>query len=218
MGEEFGNFEGNKKADAVPGEVGRADAVERENAQLREQVAMLKEQVRMLTEKAETDALTGLLNRAAFETRMDGMIKSLDGERKSDGAFGRVSLLFVDVDTFKSINDTQGHEAGDKVLQAIANILKGNIRESDCAARWGGDEFAVGLLNAGDAAKEIADEIRAEVAALESPIGPVTVSIGVGETTGRRSVLQLYARADEALYEVKEAGRNAAIVAGKLEH
>jgi diguanylate cyclase (GGDEF)-like protein len=209
-------FDANKRPE-LPAEA-RAEAAERRVAQLEEEVATLKQHVATLTEKAETDALTGLLNRATFEKRMDGMIKSLSGERESDGAFGRVSLLFVDVDKFKSINDTHGHGAGDRVLQAIAGILKSKIRESDCAARWGGDEFAVGLLNAGDTAKEIADKIRTEVAVLELSEGPVTVSIGVGETTGRRSVLQLYARADEALYEVKEAGRNDSTVAGKLKN
>lgn len=206
-------------------------------AELRAEVARLEAENRELRRQIETDALTGLLTRKAFKEKMDARIRSLGGvdnynkiQSPSDNreSFPMVSLLLIDADNFKSVNDTYGHPAGDIVLQAIADVLKRNARESDLAGRWSGDEFAVGFNNAGGVAKEkaeaicreIAEEVKEKVKAKGVDVPKdwkMTVSIGVAETTGPRDVGKLYQRADEALYNSKHQGRNRVVVAGKIE-
>ena len=121
-----------------------------------------------------------------------------------------LSLLMLDVDNFKAINDTRGHQSGDRVLVEIGRRLVAVCRDTDMVARWGGEEFVI--LLRGCALHEgvrIAEKVRATIA--DTPFidaGAVTVSIGVAEATRQDDVTSWVARADEALYAAKRSGRN----------
>jgi len=145
---------------------------------------------------AYTDPLTGLPNRRSFEDRVAGL---------SEGA-GPTALLMVDVDSFKAINDSRGHEAGDRVLARVGAALVEAARDGDFIARFGGDEFAALLpgTEIGDA-RRLAERLRQAVADADRE-DPVTVSIGASALEGdlRGALLQ----ADSALYEAKKSGRN----------
>ena len=126
------------------------------------------------------------------------------------GVLATVSLLLLDIDSFKLINDEHGHAAGDAVLTGLSALLAEQLRVSDELGRWGGEEFL--LLAPGTtlpAATELAERIRAAVAQAAFPHGrTVTVSIGVAQAGVGETPEQWVARADLALYEAKRAGRN----------
>lgn len=128
------------------------------------------------------------------------------------------SLIVVDIDQFKQVNDTFGHQLGDKILKQVSHIIRSSIRQSDVPARWGGEELAVYLPGIGiDQALQIAERIRIRVAEETEP--RVTVSCGISEwdwTNDRISVESLFYRADMALYEAKHSGRNM-VIAEKLD-
>jgi diguanylate cyclase (GGDEF)-like protein len=156
-----------------------------------------------------TDNLTGLYNRKYLDDHM-----TLSLTRDHHG-----TLLVIDIDHFKQINDTYGHQSGDNVLRQVARIIRENVRESDIAARWGGEEFAVYLphveLNQG---VQIAERIRKNVELKTNP--KVTISCGISywdrSKDGKVTVESVFAIADEVLYEAKKAGRNKWMVAQKL--
>ncbi|MEK3884441.1 diguanylate cyclase [Paenibacillus sp. PL2-23] len=151
-----------------------------------------------------TDNLTGLHARHY----LDEQIQS----RQRKDSFG--SLILVDIDYFKRVNDTYGHQVGDRILIQVSNIISSTIRQGDIAARWGGEELAVYLPGIRtDQALRIAERIRAQVAEETDP--SVTVSCGVSEWTfdnEKISVESLFYRADMALYEAKHKGRNCIMV------
>ncbi|MBI2611029.1 GGDEF domain-containing protein [Candidatus Kaiserbacteria bacterium] len=171
----------------------------------------LKGRVRDLQEKSSTDALTGLLNRRAFEQKVNAILEGFKRERRGDTGLESVSLLIVDIDRFKSINDTFGHPAGDEVLRSVAAVLKKHIeRSSDIVGRLGGEEFAIGMVNPNGAVSGRAEAIRADIeTSVQRPDGePVTASIGIAETATSLNFNWLYEQADAALYHAKKAGRN----------
>jgi two-component system cell cycle response regulator len=157
---------------------------------------------------ATTDALTNLLNRRA-------LLDVIERERaRADRHTFPMSLLLLDVDHFKAVNDTRGHAAGDAVLQGVARILLTVARRSDWVARWGGEEFVVALPQTGDVGARIAAE-RMRRAIAESthvvPQGPpvrVTASIGVSSGGAPWQIEKLVAAADAAMYAAKGRGRN----------
>ena len=155
-----------------------------------------------LRDMARTDPLTGLLNRRAFT-------EHLQGEAARAARYGTpLSLLLLDLDGLKRLNDLAGHHEGDAALQALARSLLAGCRSADVGARWGGDEFVVLApeTRRGEAL-ELAERIRASVAA-SNPSG-VTVSIGVATAVpGRVSALALESEADAALYDAKRQGGN----------
>jgi diguanylate cyclase (GGDEF)-like protein/PAS domain S-box-containing protein len=165
---------------------------------------------RRLTQLAATDGLTGLTNRRTFDSFL----------RREYEACEQIAVLLFDIDNFKGYNDTYGHQAGDRCLQAVATAIgntTGNI--SGLSARYGGEEFAVVLPNTSeDAALKIAEDIRLTVRALGIPNtassrGYITISAGVAAKT--RATLDeatLVGEADTALYEAKRLGRNRSIV------
>ena len=155
-----------------------------------------------------TDGLTGLANRRAFDVELQ---RRLDESRRHERP---LALCFIDVDHFKSFNDTFGHLAGDETLAAVAATLAATCRDVDIPARYGGEEMAV-LLPAAtlEDALAVAQRIRAAVAAIELSTRPVTVSIGVAATDGDCSAELLIEAADRGVYAAKEGGRNR-VVAG----
>jgi diguanylate cyclase (GGDEF)-like protein len=129
-----------------------------------------------------------------------------------------LSVLMLDIDYFKRINDRCGHAAGDGVLLAVADVLRHELRASDLGVRHGGEEFLV-ILPGDSAAQafEVAERIRGEVAQLAVPLdgdtASITVSVGIATFNGSESGEQLVARADAALYRAKQGGRNRSVLA-----
>jgi diguanylate cyclase (GGDEF)-like protein len=165
-------------------------------------------EIEEVSRRARTDALTGLANRRAFDEQLSQLLAHAD-------RFGHsLSLILADVDHFKNVNDTWGHEAGDVVLKHIAKTLQDGVRAVDICARFGGEEIALLLpQTALPGATELADRLR--VAVGEKPIVwagndiSVTVSCGVAcYPDGVLTKEALFAAADRALYEAKSAGRN----------
>jgi diguanylate cyclase (GGDEF)-like protein len=154
--------------------------------------------------KANTDPLTGLYNRLRFDHAMAEEIARSERYRSP------LALVLFDIDHFKRVNDTFGHQAGDAVLQHLARIAAGATRSSDVLARWGGEEFV--LLTPGcdvAAAERAAEKLRQAVAAAEfDAVGRVTCSFGVAQLASGDSAQSVVARADEALYRAKAKGRN----------
>ncbi len=159
---------------------------------------------RALDLQARTDALTGLLNRRGFESQM---AFALALARRSSRP---LSLITMDVDHFKRVNDTYGHEAGDEVLRRLARTLESRLRSSDVVARLGGEEF-VALLPDTDlaGAQAIAQALVTAMADQQDPVvGTITVSVGVATMRGQENGADILRRADMALYEAKGQGRN----------
>ncbi|MBS0418015.1 MAG: GGDEF domain-containing protein [Proteobacteria bacterium] len=159
--------------------------------------------------EALLDALTGLKNRRGFERAARGL--SL-----ARGGLAGTALMMVDIDHFKAVNDLHGHLLGDKVLRAVAHVLKSNIKGRDVAARLGGEEFAVLLPETSLSGAEV---LGRQICALvahgrikrsdgQGTIGQVTLSIGVALAGEAESLEQLVERADRALYIAKRTGRN----------
>jgi two-component system cell cycle response regulator len=156
---------------------------------------------------AATDALTGLMNRRAF-------LEAIAGDRKSPKVFPW-ALLLLDIDHFKQVNDTWGHDAGDAVLQGVARVLAKIARKTDYVARWGGEEFVVALVSTADPGARIAAErVRRAIAEARFalPSGDVitaSASIGLASATSAEWNLDdLIGRADKAMYNAKHRGQN----------
>lgn len=167
----------------------------------------IQEQNRMLSRLARTDALTGLLNRRAMQEQLERELRLMSRGR---GAF---SVLLIDLDDFKGVNDRFGHRAGDRVLVHLAETLGQHLRASDLQARWGGEEFLVLFTGTpGQAAIHVADKLRAWFADHPATVDgievPVTFTGGLVDTAADDTVDTLFARADAALYQGKQTGRN----------
>ncbi|WLI90783.1 diguanylate cyclase [Massilia sp. R2A-15] len=162
---------------------------------------------RQLEEMAHFDSLTGLANRAYFHHQLEhARVRA-----KRNGA--TFALMYLDLDKFKAVNDTYGHEVGDRLLKAFAHRVKGVLREADTVARLGGDEFALTLEDLPDreAAKAVAAKLVATMQApfvLDGVELCVGTSIGVAFSSPDISVSSLVRRADEAMYRAKRGGRN----------
>ncbi|UJR86140.1 sensor domain-containing diguanylate cyclase [Sandaracinus amylolyticus] len=179
---------------------------------LADQVALAIHNAQLFEEleaRSTHDALTGIANRRLFEERLANALA--DSRR-----FGHaVSLLAIDVDHFKKLNDRCGHPAGDAVLVEVARVLSGGVREVDTVARVGGEEFLVVLAGADEhEAAKVGDKLRAAVAGIElpgtkeQPLGRLSISVGVAKARDGESAEALVARADSALYDAKRKGRN----------
>lgn len=155
------------------------------------------------------DPLTGLLNRQGLSEYIEQYFP-VDKEKL-------VSMVVIDIDHFKKINDSLGHEGGDLVLKQVSQLIQSNTRQSDQVARWGGEEFVLVLPDTRlDDAVLIAEEMRALVATYNFDQFPelrVTISLGVGASDGKIPFHQLFRRVDMALYEAKAQGRNRTISA-----
>jgi diguanylate cyclase (GGDEF)-like protein len=158
------------------------------------------------------DDLTGLYNRRYFNERL---MEEVDRAERHGGDF---SLLMIDIDKFKNVNDNYGHPVGDKVLVAVAEVLSGKLRKTDLLARYGGEEFVIILFNTQkEKALEIAEKLRCAVAEfplLDAEKIKMTVSIGVATLGLDSNTLdELLSDADKGLYNAKSQGRNRVAIA-----
>jgi diguanylate cyclase (GGDEF)-like protein len=166
--------------------------------------ADLKRKAGALEQLSVTDALTGLLNRRYLEERLAEEIK------RSNRYGYPMSFMMIDVDHFKSYNDTFGHNPGDTVLKMVAKCFRETLRGADIAARYGGEEFSILLPQTTSSEAEIiAERVREHIAATEFPNRRITVSIGIASCClDLNSMRELIVAADKALYEAKRKGRN----------
>jgi diguanylate cyclase (GGDEF)-like protein len=174
-------------------------------SELQGEHSLLQAQHKMMEQLALTDTLTNLANRRAFESLLGREVA------RANRHGGPLSVILIDVDHFKLINDQLGHDAGDNALTAIAAILREQLRASDEPARWAGDEFAIVLpATPITGALVVAERIRAAVArGTGAGLGPITVSLGVAELErGKDDTASLMRRADRGLYRAKRQGRN----------
>ncbi|MBB6558846.1 diguanylate cyclase (GGDEF)-like protein [Acidovorax soli] len=188
---------------------GMTDRLQTANLEMEKQVhvrtAELEAANRALDLQARTDALTGLLNRRGFTTQIEFAVALATRSGRP------LSLVSVDVDYFKRVNDTFGHDAGDEVLRRLAQILEQRVRACDIIGRLGGEEFAVILPDTDcDGARTLAQAIVDSVASQEMPlVGRITVSAGVASFRGKQETSRtLLCRSDAALYDAKAQGRN----------
>ncbi len=189
-----------------------------EMAELRARIRValrMQRLVRMLAQRAQIDGLTGLSNRTQFDRRWHE-----EFERASRSGHP-LSLAMIDLDEFKSINDTYGHPAGDAVLSGIAQMVQRAVRVSDIPCRFGGEEFAIILPEIGSAHAELlCERIRKTAEAMEWPRHParrVTLSVGVAgsDTVSGHRPEDFIEHADKHLYTAKRSGRNR-VVSGDL--
>lgn len=157
----------------------------------------------MLRRSAESDPLTGLLNRRGF---YDSSRTTLQHALRSRQEF---AIVLIDIDDFKHVNDTQGHEAGDRVLKEIAELLQRNTRNTDLVARWGGEEFLLLLAHSNlEGARTVTENIRAAIAAHSFITGKHTASFGLATHAWNEPLETTIRRADQAMYQAKLKGKN----------
>lgn len=179
----------------------------KEGGKLREMTESLSVRSQNLEHAALTDSLTGMQNRRYFD---DALREYLEEFRRIERPIG---LMILDLDHFKLVNDTYGHDTGDDVLRAVANCLKEMTRYHDIVARLGGEEFAIVAPNMDmEMLGRLAERIRKAISIMPVTSGnvrlKVTTSVGLAIWDRKESMEQFYKRADAQLYEAKRKGRN----------
>jgi two-component system cell cycle response regulator len=204
------------------------DKVKRENESLRQELeeallqvqfknAQLQESLQRVERMAATDPLTGLYNRRHFAQVSDQLFS--EAQRYSHD----LSCVMIDLDGYKQLNDTFGHQVGDQLLVLAGRVISVNMRKMDVAARYGGDEFVLLLPHATPeeairVIDRVRDEFRGDSATILSRHAGVNMSVGVGSLSANRpgTASQLLAMADAALYRAKDAGRNRVVHCDQL--
>jgi diguanylate cyclase (GGDEF)-like protein len=186
------------------------DGIESKLSSMRRNLVDQQQLFRSLHKQSLTDVLTGLMNRRAFDEEFGRRVAQADRTDRP------LSVLMIDIDHFKSLNDRYGHAAGDRVLRGVANLMVNALREMDTLARYGGEEFVVALPDTGVMrACHVGERIRRTVGTSSIQFGDhelgVTVSVGVATLDAYRPE-SLLIDADEALYAAKGAGRNQVFV------
>ncbi len=183
----------------------------------------LEQEITRLKSQLTTDELTKILNRKGLIEILKPWAREVayqlaNPDRRKALIVRALSLVFADIDHFKKVNDTYGHQAGDLALKSVAKILKDNVREIDIVGRYGGEEMVIGLIGANlQDARKIAEHLRVKIA--DSPIKfrdqliKVTASFGVATLSADLNLDELIKHADEALYRAKETGRNKVVTA-----
>ena len=196
-----------------------ADTLSMQNTTLRLQVqldesqreiSLLRNQLNEIREEILIDALTGLTNRKGFKQKID--LATSESRRSAQN----YCVLMIDIDHFKTINDSYGHLVGDKVIQFVAATMQKQVKGKDTVGRFGGDEFVIllldtelcGALSVAGSIRSIIEKTRIKRMDTGEPIGQVTISIGIAKHLEGESVGELLERADSALYQSKTKGRN----------
>ena len=179
-------------------------------------IEKLKIEIERLKRLVYYDELTGLLNRRGFYEEIHGVFNALsfgqsDIERRI-GAQIPFSVVFLDIDDFKKVNDTYGHEAGDEVLKIVGQSIQDHFRVGDISARWGGEEFVISLPGADlIIAQKIAEKLRQEIESIKIKTRneelSITISIGIAEYHSG-ALIDLLEKADRAMYQAKLKGKN----------
>jgi diguanylate cyclase len=195
--------------------VGRSERLRLDLKQSVDKIDALEKTLQDVRREATTDGLTGIANRRYF----DMSLQTMSGDAMNSG--DDLSLLLVDIDHFKQVNDTWGHAVGDEILQLVAATLTQTVKGQDCAARYGGEEFAVILPGTSiGAALRVGDNIRTALGrrafvprCAEDAVCNVTVSVGVACYEPGEPLAQWVQRTDAALYQAKKSGRNRVVAA-----
>jgi diguanylate cyclase (GGDEF)-like protein len=187
---------------------------------LEKRVAELESQVFDLKKGLIHDQLTGLKTRTFFEEELGVYLTALthhkQGKRKEWFGFTNISIIFFDIDHFKNVNDTYGHDVGDIVLRQVTQTIQNNLRTGDTTARWGGEEIIVSLPGANERDAMLkAEKIRARIEKLtfsEVPDLHLTISAGVASSEVGMLPAEIIKYADQALYTAKREGRNRVVL------
>lgn len=189
-----------------------------------ENIVALEAELERLTRLVYYDELTGILNHRGFLEEAGKTFRKISfGETPLERRLGLqipFSLIFIDLDDFKKINDTYGHEIGDLALKSISVVLAEQLRSNDIFARWGGEEFVVALLGADSNATKIAAEklrraIETKKLLVDSKSLRITASFGIKTYEKEKNLLDLINSADKAMYEAKKTGKNRVVVFDK---
>lgn len=188
----------------------------------KERIAALQAQVQLLQERLVTDELTQILNRRGLMEYLEAIANEVryqfkHPDKRRSVVIKALSIIFLDIDFFKKINDTHGHDAGDDVLRQTAELIQGEVRQLDIVGRYGGEEIVVGLVGAsGEHSTRIAENLRRVIEEhdfiVRDSTVKVTASLGVAELRGEDTIAAVLKRADEALYEAKQTGRNKVVM------
>ncbi|WED24504.1 diguanylate cyclase [Vibrio sp. JC009] len=187
-------------------------ALAKARRKLAEAHALLEMKNEQLEVMASRDSLTGICNRFSLD-------ESLNKELNQAERYGRsFSVIIMDIDHFKKVNDTFGHQVGDETLKTIAGLLKNGVRQSDICGRWGGEEFLIICPESGsDGAFVLAEHLRAKIKAYPMPTSKnITASFGIASFQRGESANSLLTRADRALYYAKTEGRNRTRIEEKM--
>lgn len=174
--------------------------------------------IKELEQLITKDPLTKVLNRRGFVELAEKFIKETrfhkeNPDQRTHFIIDSMSLIFMDIDNFKKINDTYGHEIGDKILKYVSSLVSEKLRISDFVGRWGGEEIVVALIGAGEKdanfkAEELRKAIKSRVKIPNFKDLVVTVSIGVAQQESGLSLENLIKRADKAMYQAKTTGKD----------
>ena len=204
--------------DETRGMIERSHVLERQLSATTEEIGALRKQVEDASREALTDALTGVGNRKSFDLQLKRCMQ----EAMEQGS--ELSLLLIDIDHFKSFNDAYGHQFGDLVLKLVSRIMVEGIKGRDQASRYGGEEFAILLpdTSLGDAAI-VAEHLRETIGnrkivnrETKQNFGVVTISVGISAYRLGEPPYVLIERADAALYQAKQSGRNRVVTEAEL--
>jgi diguanylate cyclase (GGDEF)-like protein len=194
---------------------------------LKQEIRKRDHRILELEELVTTDPMTRLLNRRGFmelAKKIAGDVrwfKSNPRAKREHYIVDSLTILFCDIDNFKTINDSFGHEVGDQILKFIGTIIAEKVRASDFVARFGGEEIVAALVGADEKdgaqkAEEIRRAIKSRVKIPKNPKHEVTISIGVAEFDGEVTLDQLIKQADTAMYQAKKNGRDKVVKASEL--
>lgn len=186
-------------------------------------IQQLEAELEHLRKLVYYDELTDVFNRRGFLKEAGKLFETIVPSKKGDERRRELpvpfSVVFLDIDDFKKVNDTFGHEAGDEILRAMGQAVPRHFREYDIVGRWGGEEFVIALLGADSkVTHQIAERMREAVAVLSVPAGKhvlrVTLSIGVAQHSDELNIMALIDRADGAMYLAKKSGKNRVAIHG----
>lgn len=182
------------------------------------ELSKLKKEVARLKLLVYKDSLTGVFNRRGFIEEVERMIAAVEkgrehGRSKTKFNLTALSMVMLDIDNFKKLNDTYGHDTGDAALKLVAKTLGDHVRQSDFVGRWGGEEFVIALLGANESdgafvAEHLRQEIAAQVLRHRGRKISLTASFGAAELKERDTLENLIKKADKAMYAAKTTGKN----------